>query len=286
MSSGLPFPAGQRTATCSPTHWNMSRSPVKSSAVPPASRSRVGERAEEVVGLEVPRVEDPPAERAEEVPGLRPLVRERVGHGRAVGVVAREVVRAVGRGLRAEAEDDRARGVRLDGLQDEVRAAEQRVDGLPLRVLDRVREREERAVEQRRRVDGEQRGGHPGCPTTPGLGPAPCGNPRGMPSEPRMIQVFQAEWCPFSALVRERLNELDLPFVALPVPVDREARDVMDQRTGTRAIPAVILEDGTVLAGDAADIVSELSQRFPEPPTAQAHRDALAAHPLGQVLPG
>lgn len=106
-----------------------------------------------------------------------------------------------------------------------------------------------------------------------------------MPSEPQMIQVFQAEWCPFSAKVRERLNELDLPFVALPVPVDRGERTVMQERTGTNEIPAVILEDGTVLAGDAAEIVAALGERFPEPPTAQAHREALAAHPLGRTLP-
>ncbi len=99
-----------------------------------------------------------------------------------------------------------------------------------------------------------------------------------------MIQVFQAEWCPFSAQVRERLNELDLPFVALPVPAEREERTVMQQRTGTNQIPAVILEDETVLAGDAAEIVAQLGERFPEPGTAQAHRDALAAHPLGRVI--
>ncbi len=99
-----------------------------------------------------------------------------------------------------------------------------------------------------------------------------------------MIQLFQAEWCPFSAQVRERLNELDLPFIAFPVPVEREKRTVMQERTNTQAIPAVILEDGTVLAGDASEIVAQLGERFPEPPTAQAHRDALAAHPLGQII--
>ena len=99
-----------------------------------------------------------------------------------------------------------------------------------------------------------------------------------------MIQVFQAEWCPFSALVRERLNELDLPFVALPVPVDHDDRTVMRERTGTATIPAVILDDGTVLAGDASEIVAQLGERFPEPPTAQDHRDALAAHPLGRII--
>ena len=45
-------PRGKSTVTWSVTHWNMSRSPVKSSASPPASRLARGERAEEVVGLE------------------------------------------------------------------------------------------------------------------------------------------------------------------------------------------------------------------------------------------
>ncbi len=105
-----------------------------------------------------------------------------------------------------------------------------------------------------------------------------------MPEQPQMIQVFQAEWCPFSALVRERLNELDLPFVALPVPPAREDRDVMEERTGTRAIPSVILEDGTVLAGEATEIVAQLSERYPDGPNAEEHRQALAAHPLGRIL--
>ena len=105
-----------------------------------------------------------------------------------------------------------------------------------------------------------------------------------MPEAAPMIQVFQAEWCPFSALVRQHLNELDLPFVALPVPVAWDARDVMHDRTGTRVIPAVILEDGTVLAGDAAEIVAELDRCFPEPETAAAHKRALAQHPLGQII--
>ncbi len=105
-----------------------------------------------------------------------------------------------------------------------------------------------------------------------------------MPSEPGLIQVFQAEWCPFSAQVRERLNELDLPFVALPVPAAKEERTVMQERTGTSTIPAVILEDGTVLAGDADEIVAQLDERFPEPPSAQAHRYALANHPLGRII--
>jgi len=105
-----------------------------------------------------------------------------------------------------------------------------------------------------------------------------------MPSEPGLIQVFQAEWCPYSARVRQRLNELDLPFVALPVPAAKDERSVMQERTGTRTIPAVILPDATVLGGDAAEIITELDKRFAEPPSAQAQRDQLAAHPLGRII--
>ncbi len=101
---------------------------------------------------------------------------------------------------------------------------------------------------------------------------------------PTMIQLFQAEWCPFSALVRERLNELDLPFACLPVPAEHDERTVMHERTGTMTIPAVILEDGTVLGGDAIEIVAQLSERYPEPPTAEGHKQALAAHPLGGII--
>lgn len=99
-----------------------------------------------------------------------------------------------------------------------------------------------------------------------------------------MIQLFQPEWCPFSARVRQRLTELDLPSIAFPVPVEHEERDVMHERTGTREIPALILEDGTVLAGDAEEILAGLDARFDEPASAEAHRIALGKHPLGRML--
>ena len=107
-----------------------------------------------------PRRADVPAERAEEAARVAPLVGELVGHRRAIGVVGRIGRRAVGRGLRAEAEDDGPRVVLLDGLQQQVGRSEQRVDRPAVGVGDRLRQGEERAVEQRRRVDGEQRGGH------------------------------------------------------------------------------------------------------------------------------
>jgi len=39
-----------------------------------------------------------------------------------------------------------------------------------------------------------------------------------------MIELYQAEWCPHSHRVRQRLTELGLDFVARQVPVDQAER--------------------------------------------------------------
>ncbi len=95
-----------------------------------------------------------------------------------------------------------------------------------------------------------------------------------------MIEVWQAEWCPHSATVRQRLTELDIAFVARQVPAERDQRDAMEDELGTRKIPVVRLDDGTVLDGDAHEIVATLSERFPEPEGAEAHRVQAEAHGL------
>jgi glutathione S-transferase len=85
-----------------------------------------------------------------------------------------------------------------------------------------------------------------------------------------MIDVYQAEWCPFSSAVRERLNELELPFVCRPVPAERDERaEVMRLTGGDPSIPVVVLDDGTLLDGDTDEILAELDRRFPEPPGAR-----------------
>jgi glutaredoxin 3 len=94
-----------------------------------------------------------------------------------------------------------------------------------------------------------------------------------------VIEVFQAEWCPYSRMVRERLNELDLPFIARPVPADRGDRTKLEEVAGTRSIPVVRLDDGTLLTGDTREIVAELNRRYDEPAAhAAAHRRQLEAH--------
>jgi glutaredoxin 3 len=94
------------------------------------------------------------------------------------------------------------------------------------------------------------------------------------------IAVYQAEWCPFSARVRQKLTELGVPFVAMPVAAHRGERTAMEEAVGTQVIPVVVLGDGTVLDGDADDIVRELDERFESvsPDWAADHRGQAEAH--------
>src|SRR4051794_34238878 len=64
-----------------------------------------------------------------------------------------------------------------------------------------------------------------------------------------MLTLYQAEWCPFSSSVRERLTELGLPFVAQPVEPLPGQRDALAARTGTRTIPVLEADDGSVHRG-------------------------------------
>ena len=92
-----------------------------------------------------------------------------------------------------------------------------------------------------------------------------------------MLELYQAEWCPFSHLVRQRLTELGLPFVARQVEPDPGERAEMQQATGSNVIPVLVTDDGTALTGDARDIVLWLSANYPEPPDAARHAAKNAA---------
>jgi glutaredoxin len=86
-----------------------------------------------------------------------------------------------------------------------------------------------------------------------------------------VIELFQAEWCPHSHRVRQRLTELGLDFVAHQAPVDPAERAELERATGRRSIPTLVLEDGSVVGGDD-EIIATLDGRFAEPPEAARHR--------------
>ena len=85
-----------------------------------------------------------------------------------------------------------------------------------------------------------------------------------------MNQLFQAEWCPHSHKVRQRLTELGLDFVARQVAADPDERDELERLAGTTEIPVLVTDDGTVYGGEE-DILGYL-ERHPKRADAADHR--------------
>jgi glutathione S-transferase len=85
------------------------------------------------------------------------------------------------------------------------------------------------------------------------------------------VELYQAEWCPHSHKVRQRLTELGLDFVAHQVPADPDERDQLDHRAGTREIPVLVTDRLEVLCGEE-QILPWLDRCFDERADADEHR--------------
>jgi len=86
-----------------------------------------------------------------------------------------------------------------------------------------------------------------------------------------VLELWQAEWCPHSHAVRQRLTELGLDFVARQVPAEKADRDALEAATGRRQIPTLVTELREVLSGEE-QILPWLNARFDERPDAKRHR--------------
>ena len=67
-----------------------------------------------------------------------------------------------------------------------------------------------------------------------------------------MLTLYQAEWCPFSSAVRERLTELGVDFVARQVAPLPEQREELQALAETGEIPTVHTDEGLVIVGPHA----------------------------------
>jgi glutaredoxin len=93
-----------------------------------------------------------------------------------------------------------------------------------------------------------------------------------------MIEVFQAEWCPYSHMVRERLTEHGVDYVTRQVEPEPGDRTQVQEVSGQSSIPVVVLEDGTVLSGETEDIVRELTDRLDAWEHEEQHIETARAH--------
>jgi glutathione S-transferase len=84
------------------------------------------------------------------------------------------------------------------------------------------------------------------------------------------VELWQAEWCPHSHKVRQRLTELGLDFTARQVPAEPDDRDEMKRRVGTNEIPVLVPDGGEPICGE--DDILEYLRRFDERPDAGRHR--------------
>ena len=98
-----------------------------------------------------------------------------------------------------------------------------------------------------------------------------------------MLTLYQAEWCPYSSAVRQRLTELGIDFVAKQVAPRQEERE------GEYEIPLLVTDDAERLEGtDAifaylATLDREESEREHRAQY-RAHREDRAREKTAQVL--
>ena len=80
-----------------------------------------------------------------------------------------------------------------------------------------------------------------------------------------MLELWQAEWCPHSHKVRQRLTELGLDFVAHQVAAEK------DERPDQMEIPRLVTERREVLSGEE-QILDWLDRHFDDRDDASRHR--------------
>jgi glutathione S-transferase len=88
-----------------------------------------------------------------------------------------------------------------------------------------------------------------------------------------MDELYQAEWCPHSHRVRQRFTELGVSYIARQVPAEAADREELRRKTGNDEIPALVLEDGSVVNGSADEIIAHLDRHYSERADAAAHRE-------------
>ena len=85
------------------------------------------------------------------------------------------------------------------------------------------------------------------------------------------MELYQAEWCPHSHKVRQRLTELGIGVTLRQVPADPDNRDELRRVAGTEEIPVLVGSDGQARNGE--DEILEYLEEFDERRDADEHRE-------------
>jgi glutaredoxin 3 len=86
-----------------------------------------------------------------------------------------------------------------------------------------------------------------------------------------VLELFQAEWCPYSHRVRQRLTELGVDFVARQVEAEPDGRAELMKASGQTSIPTLVDGDDVVTHPD--EIVAYLDERYAFRADARQHRE-------------
>jgi glutathione S-transferase len=89
-----------------------------------------------------------------------------------------------------------------------------------------------------------------------------------------VLTLYQAEWCPHSRKIRQKLTELGVEFLAKQVEAEPEDRQTMREQVGTDEIPVLVTGEGETIEGED-EILAWLDKRFDERKDAQQHREKM-----------
>jgi glutaredoxin/uncharacterized protein (DUF302 family) len=78
------------------------------------------------------------------------------------------------------------------------------------------------------------------------------------------MELYQAEWCPFSHRVRAKLTALGVNYELVNVPASPKKRREVEKVAGTTAIP--VLVDGERVISDSNEAISYLEQKYAADP--------------------
>jgi glutathione S-transferase len=90
----------------------------------------------------------------------------------------------------------------------------------------------------------------------------------------QVLTLYQAEWCPHSRKIRQKLTELGLEFLAKQVEAEPKDRKAMREQVGTDEIPVLVTGEGETIEGED-EILAWLDKRFSPRPDAEQHREQM-----------